>query len=103
MKWFDENIKVEGKDEDDISDFTRYTTKGGRKVRKKVKRREKKDDDYLDPISYSGLMKHIEENHPRDPDTKERFSIFTRITVKDFGAKIAGGVFMCYSCIRLYQ
>lgn len=48
-------------------------------------------------------MKYIEDNHPVDPDTKEQFGLFERITVKDYWAKIGGGVFMCYGCIRVYQ
>lgn len=30
----------------------------------------------------------IIENHPCDPDTNERFSLTSRITVKDYGKKI---------------
>ena len=31
----------------------------------------------------------ITENHPCDPDTKERFSVMDRITVKNYYAKMA--------------
>lgn len=48
-------------------------------------------------------MKHIETNHPVDPDTKEPFSLFEHICVKDYAAKIAGGVFMCYGCITCFR
>jgi len=42
-----------------------------------------------EPPSYKKLMKTIEENHPVDPKTKQKFSLRDRITVKDFESKLS--------------
>jgi hypothetical protein len=42
-------------------------------------------------------MKTIELYHPVDPESKEKFSVFDRITVKDYRAKLTDFCF-CYQC-----
>lgn len=48
---------------------------------------EEEDDDY-DPLSYKKLMKHIEHYHPRHPETKKKFSVCDRITLKDYNKRL---------------
>jgi hypothetical protein len=44
---------------------------------------------FFEPLSFKKLERVISKLHPTDPDTKKRFSYKSKITVKDYGAKIA--------------
>ena len=46
------------------------------------------DEEDLETLSYTKLEKMIVANHPCDPDTRQRFPIGTRVTVKDYFTKI---------------
>jgi hypothetical protein len=50
-------------------------------------------------LSYEKLIKVIEIKHPCDPDTKQKFSISDRITIKNFGPKLMD---ICY-CLIVYE
>lgn len=52
----------------------------------------------VDKLSYKKLKKFIATNHPVSPNTGEKFSIFDRITVKDFYLKLLD----MFGCIRFY-
>lgn len=54
------------------------------------------EDEFFEPLSYKKLIKVIEQNHPVDPETKEKFSAQDRITVKDYLAKMSDACF-CYA------
>ena len=41
-------------------------------------------DDEYEPLSYKKLMKFIETNHPRHPETKDNWGICSRITIKRY-------------------
>ena len=51
------------------------------------------DDDqpmnFFEPISYKKLMRIISTCHPIDPDSKVRFGIKERVTVKDYRGKLS--------------
>jgi hypothetical protein len=47
-------------------------------------------------------MTVIEENHPLDPKTKERFSLRDRVTVKDYESKIAD-LFYFYNVRQFFR
>ena len=42
------------------------------------------DEEYFEALSYKKLIKVIEQNHPVDPETKEKFSYSDRVTVADY-------------------
>lgn len=44
-------------------------------------------------MSYKGLIKDIEKNHPFDPDLKVRFGWKERLTVKDFEWKLVDALY----------
>lgn len=46
------------------------------------------DEDELETLSFKKLQKMITENHPCDPDTKQRFSLSSRITVRNYYKKL---------------
>ena len=50
---------------------------------------------FFEPISYSKLQRVIGTYHPIDPETKTRFSMDDRITIKDYTAKLSDACF-CY-------
>ena len=64
-------------------------------MKKKEKKGKKTGEDDREPISYKKLIKHIETYHPVNPQTKERFKINERITVKDFNSKLYDA-FYCF-------
>ena len=52
-------------------------------------------------LSYEKLIKAIEIKHPCDPDTKQKFSISDRITIKNFGPKLMD-IFYCLIVYEYY-
>lgn len=58
------------------------------------------DDDkpknFFEPISYSKLMRIIATYHPYDMESKQRYSIKDRVTIKDYEAKLSDACF-CYA------
>lgn len=57
---------------------------------------EEEEDEFYEPLSYNKLIKVVEMYHPVDPETKEKFSVFERITVKEYRAKL-GDCCYCYA------
>lgn len=53
-------------------------------------------DDEYEPLSHKKLVKIIEKFHPLDPETKKKFSVKDRVTVKDYCAKLSDACF-CYA------
>ena len=51
---------------------------------------------FFEPISYSKLQRVIGTHHPIDQETKTRFSIKDRTTIKDYEAKLSDACF-CYA------
>lgn len=51
---------------------------------------------FFEPLSFKKLHRIISSLHPVDPETKERFKISDRITVKDYYAKLSD-VCCCYA------
>ena len=66
-------------------------TDTGKNKRGKVKKKKKNDEmdeDELETLSFKKLQKMITENHPCDPDTKQRFPLSSRITVRNYYKKL---------------
>jgi len=51
-------------------------------------------------LSYDRLMKSISINHPADPDTKQKFSIYERFTIKDYAGRLSDICF-CHKIGRI--
>ena len=56
------------------------------------------DEDFYEPISYKNFIKTMETYHPMDHNQKEKFEYDSRITVKDYWAKLSD---VCF-CYELY-
>lgn len=50
---------------------------------------------FFEPISYSKLQRVIATHHPVDKETKTRYSMKDRTTIKDYSAKLSDACF-CY-------
>lgn len=48
----------------------------------------KEEEEFIQELSYSALMKFIESNHPVHPITKKSFNFGDRIEVKEFYIKL---------------
>lgn len=55
-------------------------------------------------LSYKELMKMIQTYHPLDPIYQKNFSVFDKITIKDYGLKLTDciGCRHCYSCVNTF-
>ena len=60
------------------------------------------DDDFYEPISYKKFIRTMETYHPMDPNTKKKFDFDSRITVKDYWAKLSDVLF-CYELYLQYK
>jgi hypothetical protein len=57
---------------------------------------EDSQKNFFEPISYRKLMKVVATLHPIDQETKTRFNIKDRVTIKDYEAKLSDACF-CYA------
>ena len=74
--------------------------RGKRKRRRgKFSQKAMPAEGFYEPISYKSLMRAIKTNHPVDPGTNKTFPFNTRITVKDYAAKLSD---ICF-CYDLFQ
>ena len=82
------------------------TAGGGEPAPDDKKEQEEEENQQL---SYKGLVKFISLHHPVNPISKEKFSVFQRITVRDYGFKMtdACGFYtigmVCINCVKRYS
>lgn len=69
----------------------------------------KQEEEFIQELSYSALMKFVEANHPVHPITKKPFNIGDRVEVKDYYIKLVDPcninkvIKKCIKCCKNYK